>query len=46
MYTGIFSIERKPINDEKILKDNPLGIFIVDFSMSEEGIDSKSRARK
>mgnify|MGYP000894411420 FL=1 len=45
-YTGIFSIEQKPINDEKILKDNPLGIFIIDFSMSEEGIDSNGRARR
>lgn len=45
-YTGTFSIEQNPINDENLLRDNPLGIFILDFSMSEEGTDSRRGVRR
>lgn len=36
-YSGTFAIETKPVSDKEMLKDNPLGLFIKDFSIAEEG---------
>lgn len=41
-YSGTFSIERKPVSDKETLKFNPLGLFVKDFSISEEGKISRS----
>lgn len=36
-YSGTFAVERKPVSDKEMLKFNPLGLFVKDFSVSEEG---------
>ena len=45
-YAGTFSIEHKPVRDKELLKDNPLGLFIKDFSISEEGKVERVNAPK
>lgn len=35
-YSGNFSIKSKPIYDKEELALNPIGLFITDFSISEE----------
>ena len=35
-YSGNFSIKNKPIYDKEDLAVNPIGLFITDFSFSEE----------
>jgi hypothetical protein len=35
-YTSIFTIEQSPVTEKEILQYNPLGLFIKDFSITEE----------
>ncbi len=36
-YSGTFTLEHEDVKDKDVLKDNPFGLFIKDFSISEEG---------
>lgn len=40
-YTGNFAIQQeKNIKDQQVLKENPLGLFISDFSYAKEGTEN------
>ena len=36
VYTGVFTVKVIPVNDEKQLIDNPLGIFIDEFHVTQK----------
>lgn len=40
-FTGTFTLTKEAVNDKEVLVDNPLGLFIRDFTMSDEGETKK-----
>lgn len=36
-FTGTFTLTREPVSDKEVLVDNPLGLFIKDFTIADEG---------
>lgn len=37
-YTGTFTIAKEKVDDKEILMNNPLGLFIKDFSLQEDAV--------
>ena len=45
-YTGNFALKREEgITDQEVLKENPLGLFISDFSFAKEGAGNANAAK-
>lgn len=46
-YSGVFTLKEERISDKELLVSNPMGLFVKDFQISDEGIvDEKASVSK